>query len=127
MMPNGRIIPAWMEGTPVISEAAHTKKDPDCADRLFFTCDPSFPMDLPSLIQPVSILIEGLVCILGIAIAVLKKKVYGWFIAFTFGVYVMYDFLVLVKSMIAPEFLALIFLAASISVLYAVWQIYRWG
>lgn len=84
-------------------------------------------MDLPSLIQPVSILIEGLVCILGIAIAVRKKKVYGWFIAFTFCVYVVYDFLAMVKTMIAPEFLALIFLAASISILYAVWHIYREG
>jgi len=127
MMPNGRISPGWMEGNRGISEAAHTRKDPDCADKLFFPCDPSSPMDLPSLIQPVSILIEGLVCILGVVIAVRKKKVYGWFIAFTFGVYVVYDFLVLVKAMIAPEFLALIFLAASISVLYAVWQIYRWG
>jgi hypothetical protein len=84
-------------------------------------------MDLTSLLQPVSILIEVVVCILGIAIAVRNKKLYGWFIAFTFGVYVVYDFLVLVKATIAPEFLTLLFLAASISVLYAVWQIYRTG
>jgi hypothetical protein len=84
-------------------------------------------MDLTSLIQPVSILAEVLVCVLGIAIAVRKKKVYGWFIAFTFGVYVLYDSLVLVQATVAPEFLTLIFLAASLSVLYAVWQIYHMG
>ncbi|MDD1706270.1 MAG: hypothetical protein LUQ12_04455, partial [Methanoregulaceae archaeon] len=58
-------------------------------------------------------------------LAVQKMKFYGWFIAFTFGVYVMYDFLVLTEARIAPGFLALLFLAASISILYAVWQIYR--
>ena len=82
-------------------------------------------MDLTSLIQPVSILIEVLVCLIGITIAVQKKRIYGWFIAFTFGVYVVYDLLVFLKARIAPEFLTLIFLAASLSILYAVWEIYR--
>lgn len=125
MKPNGRISLVWMEGNQGTSETVRTKTFPDCADKLFFTCVPSSPMDLPSLIQPVSILIEGLVCILGAAIAVRKKEVYGWFIAFTFGAYVVYDFLILVNATIAPEFLALIFLAASISILYAVWHIYN--
>jgi hypothetical protein len=84
-------------------------------------------MDLPSLIQLVSILIEVLVCILGVAIALRKEKIYGWFIAFTFGVYVVYDSIVLVSAMIAPEFLTLIFLAASISILYATWLIFSRG
>jgi hypothetical protein len=82
-------------------------------------------MDITSLIQPVSILIEVLVCLLGIALAVQKKRIYGWFIAFTFGVYVVYDLLVFLNARIAPAFLTLIFLAASLSILYAVWQIYR--
>ena len=82
-------------------------------------------MDITSLIQPVSILIEVLVCLLGIALAVQKKRIYGWFIAFTFGVYVVYDLLAFLKVQIAPEFLTLLFLAASLSILYAVWQIYR--
>ncbi len=55
-------------------------------------------MDLTSLIQPVSILIEVLVCLIGITIAVQKKRTYGWFIAFTFGVYVVYDLLGLSKG-----------------------------
>ncbi len=82
-------------------------------------------MDVTSLLQPVSILIEVLVCLFGIAIAVQKKRTYGWFIAFTFGVYVVYDLLVFLKVRIAPGFLTLIFLAASFSILYAVWEIYR--
>jgi len=82
-------------------------------------------MDLTSLLQPVSILIEVLVCLIGIAIAVQKKRTYGWFIAFTFGAYVVYDLLVFLKARIAPEFLTLLFLAASLSILYAVWEIYR--
>jgi hypothetical protein len=82
-------------------------------------------MDLTSFIQPLSILIETIVCFLGIAIAVQKKRIYGWFIAFTFGVYVVYDLMVFLNSRIAPEFLTLIFLAASISIFYAVWQIYQ--
>lgn len=127
MMLNGRISPGWMAGNQDTSETARAKRDPDFADKLFFLCDPSSRMGLSSLIQPVSILIEGLVCILGAAIAVRKKEMYGWFIAFTFGVYIVYDFLVMVKATISPEFLALIFLAASISILYAVWQIYNKG
>ena len=48
-------------------------------------------------------------------------------IAFTFGVYVVHDLMVFLNSRIAPEFLTLIFLAASISIFYAAWQIYRSG
>lgn len=82
-------------------------------------------MDLTSLIQPVSIGIEVLVCLIGIALAVQKKRVYGWFIAFTFGVYVVYDLIAFLKVQIAPEFVTLLFFAASLSMVYAVWLIYR--
>lgn len=82
-------------------------------------------MDLASLLQPISIMIELLVFLLGIALAVRKGRTYGWFIAFTFGVYIVYDSLGYVKAQAAPGILALLFLAGSISILYAVWMIYQ--
>ncbi|NYT08265.1 MAG: hypothetical protein GKC05_08450, partial [Methanomicrobiales archaeon] len=49
-------------------------------------------MALSLYLQPVSILIEVVICALCIAIAVVKKQIYGWFIALTFAIYVVYDF-----------------------------------
>jgi hypothetical protein len=81
-------------------------------------------MALSLYLQPVSILIEVVICALGIGIAVLKKQTYGWFIALTFGIYVVYDFSALSGTALPPDALALIFLAATVSMLYAVWILF---
>jgi hypothetical protein len=81
-------------------------------------------MDLAFYLQPVSILIEILICGIGVGIGILKKKTFGWFIAFTFGIYVIYDLSAFTGTSVPADALAVIFLAASISMLYAAWIIY---
>lgn len=75
-------------------------------------------------LQLLSIGIEVLVGILGMVIAVQKKKLYGYFIAGTFGIYVIYDILALMGNA-APLFMAVVFFIATLSILTAVWLIYR--
>lgn len=81
-------------------------------------------MALSLYLQPVSILIEVIICALGVGIAVAKKQTYGWFIALTFGIYVVYDFSALSDTALPGDALALIFLAASVSMLYVAWTLY---
>jgi cytochrome bd-type quinol oxidase subunit 2 len=82
-------------------------------------------MDLSSLLQPVSIGIEVVLVILGIAIAVQKKRCYGWFIALTFGIYVIYDSLHYTGLVVSQNVLSGIFFIATLSILIGIWQLYR--
>lgn len=84
-------------------------------------------MALSLYLQPVSILIEVGIFALAMSIAVMKKQAYGWFIALTFGIYVIYDASVYSGALLPADALALIFLAASVSMLYAVWLLYSRG
>lgn len=81
-------------------------------------------MSLASFLQPISILIELLIFGIGIGIAVTKKKTYGWFIALTFGIYVVYDISKATGTLLPEDLLAVIFLVASISMLWAAWTLY---
>jgi hypothetical protein len=81
-------------------------------------------MDLLIYLQPVSILMEAFICGTGMGIAVLKKKTYGYFIALTFGIYVGYDLVAFTETPVSPTLLSIIFLLATISMLYVVWTLY---
>ena len=81
-------------------------------------------MALSLYLQPISILIEVMICALAVSMAVMKKQTYGWFIALTFGIYVIYDTSFYSGALLPADALALIFLAASVSMLYAVWLLY---
>jgi hypothetical protein len=81
-------------------------------------------MDLLIYLQPVSILMEVFICGTGMGIAVLKKKTYGYFIALTFGIYVGYDLVAFTDTPVSPTLLSIIFLLATISMLYVVWTHY---
>ena len=81
-------------------------------------------MDLSFYLQPVSIFIESIICIIAIAIGVLKKKLYGWFIALTFGIYVVYNIVKYLDASFSPNVVSIIFLIATLSMLYAVWTLY---
>ena len=73
----------------------------------------------------ISLLIEVVVVILGLMLAVSKRKSYGYLIALTFAIYVVYDstrFLVVSVDQYLTSFL---FLIASASILFAVWRIYK--
>jgi biotin transporter BioY len=81
-------------------------------------------MNLVVYLQPVSILIEVIICGIGVGIGVLKKKTFGWLIAFTFAMYTIYDISGYTGSGLSPDVSSIIFLAASISMLSAVWILF---
>ena len=75
----------------------------------------------------ISLVIEVLVVLLALRMAISKKKGYGYPIALTFAIYVVYDatrFLVMSVDQYLTSFL---FLIASASILFAVWRIYKQG
>ena len=82
-------------------------------------------MDLSLYLQPLSIFIEAIICIIALALSIMKKKIYGWFIALTFGIYVVYDIVAFMETPISPSVVAIIFLIATLSMLYGVWLLYR--
>jgi len=72
----------------------------------------------------ISILLEVVVAALGVALAVSRKKVYGWFIALTFVLYVFYDFANLLPLDVPRDLLNILFFVATASILWAVWSIF---
>ena len=77
------------------------------------------------MFDAISLLVEIIVTLLGVSLAVKKKKAYGWLIALTFGVYVFYDASRFFSFEIDNQTLSFLFLVASFSILGAVWQIYQ--
>ncbi|NLO90557.1 MAG: hypothetical protein GX410_01010 [Elusimicrobia bacterium] len=76
--------------------------------------------------QMVSIVLEGAVAVLGVMLAGRRKKPYGWGIALTYLIYVVYDIARLTMQAALPEnLLHGMFFAATVSMLWAVWGIYR--
>jgi hypothetical protein len=77
-----------------------------------------------SSIHTISVLLEIIVVALGILIALGKKKKYGWFIALTYVLYVIYDLANFWSLNISKDLLYIIFLVATLSVLWAIWNIF---
>ncbi len=77
------------------------------------------------ILQVISIGIEAVIAVLGILLAVKKKKLWGWAIALTFGIYVFYDVAKLLECAACPDFLRGIFFVASLSILWAVWRVFK--
>jgi hypothetical protein len=72
----------------------------------------------------ISILLEVVVAALGVVLAVYKKKKYGWFIALTFILYVFYDLANLLPLSLSQDLLSFVFFAATVSILWAIWNIF---
>jgi hypothetical protein len=72
----------------------------------------------------VSLLLEACVVALGLALALGKKKSYGWLIALTFAIYVFYDLARFLTIAIAPGTLDVLFAVASLSIFLGVWSVY---
>jgi hypothetical protein len=77
-----------------------------------------------NLLHLLSILLEVVVAALGVMLAISKKKIYGWCIAVTFALYVIYDLANLLAWNISLDTLYMIFFVATISILWAVWNIF---
>jgi len=71
-----------------------------------------------------SILLEAVVAALGVMLAISKKKMYGWCIAVTFVLYVVYDLANLMTWNISLDTLYMIFFVATLSILWAVWNLF---
>ncbi|MDD4004913.1 MAG: hypothetical protein PHW69_06880 [Elusimicrobiaceae bacterium] len=72
--------------------------------------------------QYVSILFEVAIAMMGIMLGGFKDKAYGWGIAFTYIIYVIYD-TAKVLDMTMPDFLPVVFFLATMSMLWAVWRL----
>jgi hypothetical protein len=77
-----------------------------------------------NLLHLLSILLEAVVATLGIMLAIDKKKMYGWCIAVTFVLYIVYDLADLLVLSISLDTLYTIFFVATLSILWAVWNIF---
>jgi hypothetical protein len=82
-------------------------------------------MDISDSIQVLAILIECAVAVIAMFIATRKNKTYGWFIAITFALFVIFDVDRIVLPTISSSLNSLFLLVACVSMLYAVWLIYR--
>lgn len=76
-------------------------------------------------LHPFSILLEAVTAVLGVLLAMQKRKAWGWCLALTFAIYVYYDLARYLNWGVSPDILYLSFFIASVSVTWAVWQIYK--
>jgi len=76
------------------------------------------------MLQIASIVIECAIVVLALMIATTRRKPYGFALALTFTIYVLFDSARQFQLSIPDEFLHVLFLAASVSALWAVWRIY---
>jgi hypothetical protein len=81
------------------------------------------PMDTNNVLQVLAVLIEIIVALAGVRLATKGKKYYGWWIALTFALYVVFDLSRLELLPKSEEVLSPLFLIASLSILYGVWLI----
>jgi len=82
-------------------------------------------MDFPYFLQLVAVVLEVAVTAIGLVMATRRKKAYGWCIAITFGLFVLFDIGRLFSLPIPDAAHALIFLVACGSMLYGVLLMYH--
>lgn len=77
------------------------------------------------LMDMISVIAEVFVAILGILMVIRKKKIFGWALVVTFGIYVFYDLTRFFGLSLSDELLAILFLIASLSILWGSWRVYK--
>ncbi|MGB7788960.1 hypothetical protein [Methanoregula sp.] len=82
-------------------------------------------MQVSDILELVAILSELTVAVVAIFIATRKNRTYGWFIALTFTLFVIFDLVRIFTLDMSADLHALIFLVACLSMVYAVWLIER--
>ncbi|HEX3001974.1 MAG TPA: hypothetical protein VHN82_06360 [Methanoregula sp.] len=82
-------------------------------------------MEIPETIQLIATLIEVVIALGACLIAVKKRKASGWFIAITFGLFVVFDVARIFALEVSAERHALVLLVACISMLYAIWLMWK--
>ena len=74
-----------------------------------------------NIVNIASLLLEVVAAGLGLWIGLVQKKLYGWLIALTFVIYVIYDLSRFLNTTLPAH--ELVFLAASASICSAVWLV----
>jgi len=82
-------------------------------------------MQIAESVQLVATIAEVAVAVLALLVAWQKKKMYGGFVAITFALFVIFDLDRIFSLDISPDFHAFIFLVACLSMLYAVWLMWK--
>jgi hypothetical protein len=82
-------------------------------------------MEISLIIQLVATFIEVVIALAACLIAIQKKKMYGWFIAITFGLFVLFDLARIFMMEVSAERHALVLLVACISMVCAVWLMWK--
>ena len=82
-------------------------------------------MQFSDFLQVIAVLLEVAVTLVAVVIATRNRKTYGWCIAVTFGLFVLFDIGRIFALPVPDTAHALIFLVACGSMLYGVWLMYR--
>jgi hypothetical protein len=82
-------------------------------------------MDISGITQLVATLAEIIVALAAGAIAWKKKKIFGWFIALTFALFVVFDLARIFALDVAADKYALLLLLACLSMVYAMWLLWK--
>jgi hypothetical protein len=82
-------------------------------------------MDISGYIQLAATIVEAIIAIAACLIAWKKQKLYGWFIAVTFGLFVIFDLGRIFALEVSADRYALVLLIACLSMLCAVWLIWK--
>ena len=82
-------------------------------------------MIFSDFLQIIAVLLEVAVAVIALVIATRNRKTYGWCIAVTFGLFVLFDIGRIFALPVPDTAHALIFLVACVSMLYAMWLVYE--
>jgi len=84
-------------------------------------------MDISGTIQLIATLAEVVTALAAVVIAYQKKKLYGWCIAVTFGLFVIFDLARIFAWEVAADKYALLLLIACLSMVYGMWLLWKEG
>lgn len=82
-------------------------------------------MDASNLLQTLAVLVEVAIAVTGALIATQNRRLYGWLIAATFSLFVLFDIFRIFELPLAPDLHGLILLVACCLMLWAMWLIYN--
>jgi len=82
-------------------------------------------MQVSSILQLIATLSEIVIAVVGVLIATQKKKTYGWFIALTFALFMVFDLARILALDIPADVYSLILLVACLSMLDAMWLVWK--
>jgi hypothetical protein len=82
-------------------------------------------MDVSNLLQTLAVLVEIAITAVSVLIAIQYRKIYAWFIAGTFALFVLFDICRIFVLPVSADLHGLIFLVACCLMLYAVWRLYE--